>query len=226
MMVIFRLVIAALGWVLVPSAPALAVETAQQAYMSKCSVCHDTGAANAPRLTEPARWAQLASQGRGALYQVAVSGKPNTAMAAKGGFASLTDAETRAIVDYILAVTGNAGAPLTGPALPGTAAPAGSARAPGASDTLPISDAALSEAIATRLLAVLGKPGMRLDPYEGVITIRGLGIRVEVRQGATILGGVIEDASLIGQAEALVKSTPGVTTVTNRMVTAGMLDFD
>lgn len=221
-----RLLFPALGLAVGVWQPVLGAETAQQAYLSKCSVCHDSGAANAPRLTEPARWAQLASQGRGVLYQVAIAGKPNTAMAPKGGFASLTDAETRAIVDYMLAVTGNAGAPLVAPAVPPPAPATGLAAATRANTASRPSDAALSEAIAARLLAELGKPGMRLDPYEGVITIRGLGIRVEVRQGVAILGGVIEEAALIGQAEALVRATPGVTRVTNRMVTGGMLDFD
>ena len=207
------------------TAPAHA-ETAAQAYRSKCSVCHDSGSGNAPRLTDAAQWKNLAEGGRTALYLSAINGKPNTAMAPKGGFAALSDAQTRAIVDYMLAASGNANAPLV--ARPSAAPPAGTvAGAPVASPVpVAIGDEALSQRVAERLHAALGKPGSRLDPYQGVITIRGIGIKVETQQGVTILAGVVEDAAVIQQAEALAAAIPGVTRIVNRMVTGGMLDFD
>jgi hypothetical protein len=73
---------------------------------------------------------------------------------------------------------------------------------------------------------VLGKPEMRLDPYQGVIAIRGVGFKVEVRDGVTILAGVIDDASLIARAEEVAAAVPGVTRIINRMVAAAMFDFD
>jgi cytochrome c5 len=207
-------------------------ETAAQAYRSKCSTCHDSGAGLAPRLSDTAQWQALARQGRTALYQGAINGKPNTPMAPKGGFASLSDAETRAIVDYMLAASGNANAPLAavlpaaGPALLVPNAAAASPALAAAGTAISATDEALSQIVAERLLAALGKPEMRLDPYQGVITIRGIGIKVETQQGVTILAGVLHDASLIARAEALAAAVPGVTRIVNRMVSGAMLDFD
>lgn len=216
------------AWLLLPvlAAPcAAAVESAELAYRARCAVCHDSGAGQAPRLADRPRWKELAGRGRTALYGSAINGVPNTPMVAKGGFMSLTDQETRAIVDFMLAATGNADAPLAGAPRPAPAAPhpAGVAAA---GLPVPATDAGLAQAVAERLRAVLGKPEMRLDPYQGVIAIRGVGFKVEVRDGVTILAGVIDDASLIARAEEVAAAVPGVTRIINRMVAAAMFDFD
>lgn len=201
-------------------------ETAGQAYRSKCSACHDSGAGQAPRLSDAAQWKELARQGRTALYLAAINGKPNTPMAPKGGFASLTDAETRAIVDYMLAATGNADAPLLAAVPAARPIAVGPISSTAGTAPPPATDEALSQAVAERLRAALGKPDMRLDPYQGVITIRGIGIKVETQRGVTILAGVLDDASLIQRAEAVAATVPGVTRIVNRMVAGAMLDFD
>lgn len=77
--------------------------TAEETYKSACSTCHDAGVANAPKLGDKAAWAPRIKQGKDALYKAALQGKPGTAMVAKGGFANLSDADVKAVVDLMLA---------------------------------------------------------------------------------------------------------------------------
>lgn len=70
-------------------------------YNAACMACHTTGAANAPKLGDQAAWAARSKQGLEALHTAAIKGKG--AMPAKGGNASLADADVKAAVDYILA---------------------------------------------------------------------------------------------------------------------------
>jgi len=73
---------------------------AEQIYQSVCSACHVAGVAGAPKLTDTGAWEQRAQQGFDALVQSVVNGKG--AMPPKGGRPSLTEAETRAVVRYML----------------------------------------------------------------------------------------------------------------------------
>jgi cytochrome c5 len=77
--------------------------TAEETYKSACSTCHDAGVANAPKLGDKAAWAPRVQQGKDALYKSALQGKPGTAMMAKGGFANLSEAEVKAVVDMMMA---------------------------------------------------------------------------------------------------------------------------
>ena len=77
--------------------------TAEQNYKGTCFACHDTGVSGAPKLGDKAAWAPRIKQGVNALYNSALKGKPGTAMVAKGGNASLSDADVKAIVDYMVA---------------------------------------------------------------------------------------------------------------------------
>ena len=77
--------------------------SADETYKSSCGFCHDSGVANAPKPGDKAAWEPRIKQGREALYKSAVEGKPGTAMTAKGGFANLSDAEVKAVVDLMLA---------------------------------------------------------------------------------------------------------------------------
>ncbi len=77
--------------------------TAEETYKSACSTCHDAGVANAPKLGNKAAWAPRIKLGKDALYKSALQGKPGTAMVAKGGFANLSDADVKAIVDFMMA---------------------------------------------------------------------------------------------------------------------------
>ena len=76
--------------------------TAEQNYKSTCAACHDAGVAGAPKLGDKAAWAPRIKQGKDALYKVGLQGKPGTAMMAKGGAANLSDADVKAIVDYMV----------------------------------------------------------------------------------------------------------------------------
>lgn len=76
--------------------------TGEAVYKQLCVTCHGTGVANAPKLGDKAAWAPRIKQGKEALYKSAISGKPGTPMVAKGGNASLSDADVKAAVDYML----------------------------------------------------------------------------------------------------------------------------
>jgi len=70
-------------------------------YEKNCAACHATGAAGAPKLGDASAWAPRIGAGAGPLYASATKGKG--AMPAKGGNASLPDADVRAAVDFMLA---------------------------------------------------------------------------------------------------------------------------
>ncbi|HTJ54432.1 MAG TPA: c-type cytochrome [Nitrosospira sp.] len=69
-------------------------------YTSSCAACHGTGAAGAPKLGDKAAWAPRIKAGAESLYNSAIKGK--NAMPAKGGNASLSDSDVKAVVDYMV----------------------------------------------------------------------------------------------------------------------------
>ena len=69
-------------------------------YESTCTACHATGVANAPKLGDKAAWAPRIKQGTDALLQSALKGKG--AMPPKGGNASLTDADVKAAIEFMV----------------------------------------------------------------------------------------------------------------------------
>jgi len=202
-----------------------AAQTPEQTYREKCSVCHDAGTAQAPRLGDRGAWAPRVARGREALYRVAIEGKPNTVMAAKGGFMELTDDQTRAAVDYMLRAIGQADlvmAPLASQSSPRSNA----AMAAVSATASPGSDLAVSLALAEHLRAVLGKPDNRIETYEGVVTLRGVGIKVETRAGVVTLSGSVHESDYIRRAGEIAAAMPGVKQVVNRVISAGMLEWD
>ncbi|MDB5801196.1 MAG: Cytochrome c, class [Rhodocyclales bacterium] len=66
-----------------------------------CSACHTTGAAGAPKMGDKTAWGPRIAQGKEALYHSALNGK--NAMPAKGGNPALSDADVKAVVDYLVA---------------------------------------------------------------------------------------------------------------------------
>ncbi|MHB8353983.1 MAG: c-type cytochrome [Burkholderiales bacterium] len=72
-------------------------------YNSICTGCHSTGALGAPKLGDKAAWAPRIAQGIEVLYASALKGK--NSMPAKGGNPSLSDADVKATVDYIVAAS-------------------------------------------------------------------------------------------------------------------------
>ena len=69
-------------------------------YTGKCAACHATGAAGAPKVGDKAAWKARIEAGQDALYNNAINGKG--AMPAKGGHASLSDDDVKAIVDHMV----------------------------------------------------------------------------------------------------------------------------
>jgi cytochrome c5 len=76
----------------------------QQVYQASCVVCHDAGIAGAPKLGDKGQWAKRIAKGLDALYASAVNGVQGSAgvMPAKGGNPTLSDAEVKAAVDYMV----------------------------------------------------------------------------------------------------------------------------
>jgi cytochrome c5 len=72
----------------------------QQVYATVCAACHDSGVAGAPMLTDKTAWQARIDQGKQTLYTHAINGLG--AMPPKGGDASLSDAQVKAAVDYIV----------------------------------------------------------------------------------------------------------------------------
>ena len=87
-----------------PAAPAAAGKPdGKKTYDTACMACHATGAAGAPKLGDKAAWGPRVKSGSEALYASALKGKG--AMPAKGGNASLSEADVKAAVDYLLAAS-------------------------------------------------------------------------------------------------------------------------
>ena len=91
------------GMVSLVAAGSIFAASAEDTYKTSCATCHDAGVANAPKLGDKAAWAPRIKTGKEALYKSAISGKPGTAMVAKGGFANLSDADVKAVVDLMMA---------------------------------------------------------------------------------------------------------------------------
>ncbi|OWW21292.1 c(7)-type cytochrome triheme domain-containing protein [Noviherbaspirillum denitrificans] len=107
-------------------------------YDAGCVACHSTGAAGAPKLGDAAAWAPRVKTGAPSLYNSAIKGKG--AMPPKGGNASLSEADVRAAVNYMISQS-------EGPkgAAPAAAAPA-SAPAPAAAAPAPVAVVAAAPA--------------------------------------------------------------------------------
>ena len=84
-------------------AAGVSAATPEETYKSTCAACHDAGVAGAPKLGDKTAWAPRIKAGKDALYKSAISGKPGTAMMAKGGAANLSDADVKAVVDLMMA---------------------------------------------------------------------------------------------------------------------------
>ena len=119
--------------------PVVAVQlSAKQIYDKVCAACHATGTLGAPRVGDKAQWEPRFAQGLDTLVTHATNGI--RAMPAKGGDPSLTEANLKDAIVYMLEETGiKAGAAPA--AAPAPAAPAATEAAPAAeaSSTSPAS---------------------------------------------------------------------------------------
>ena len=78
---------------------ASARKSGEEVYKAVCSMCHQAGILNAPKLGDTQAWASRISQGYETLVQHAIKGIRS--MPAKGGNASLSDAEVAGAVLYM-----------------------------------------------------------------------------------------------------------------------------
>ena len=88
-----------------PAAPAGGSADAgagKSTYDKACTVCHTAGVAGAPKSGDKDAWAPRLKQGADALYQAALKGKG--AMPPKGGNTSLSDADVKAAVDFMVSL--------------------------------------------------------------------------------------------------------------------------
>ncbi len=69
-------------------------------YETTCMACHGTGVANAPKFGDKKAWAMHLMHGTEHVYENALKGKG--AMPPKGGNLTLSEAEVKAAVDYML----------------------------------------------------------------------------------------------------------------------------
>ena len=76
------------------------VADGQATYQATCQACHNTGAANAPKLGDKAAWAPRIATGIDAMLAVAISGK--NAMPPRGACASCSDDDLKAAIEYIV----------------------------------------------------------------------------------------------------------------------------
>jgi len=73
-------------------------------YDKACMACHAAGVAGAPKLGDKAAWGPRIAQGNDTLYGHAIKGFQGKkgVMPAKGGNMSLSDADVKAAVDYMV----------------------------------------------------------------------------------------------------------------------------
>jgi cytochrome c5 len=83
------------------AAPAVKSDAAPALYTSICSACHIAGVAGSPKLGDKAAWAPRLAAGVDGLTASVIKGKG--AMPPKGGAAAASDAEIKAVVEYMVA---------------------------------------------------------------------------------------------------------------------------
>ncbi len=69
-------------------------------YTQTCAACHASGVAGAPKLGDKDAWVSRMGAGNQALLASVLKGKGG--MPARGGNASLSDADAKAAVDYMI----------------------------------------------------------------------------------------------------------------------------
>jgi cytochrome c5 len=222
-----------LGAVLAGIATALAAAaalgaTGEEIYKAKCGLCHDSGAAAAPRINDPAPWVSRLAQGKEPVYQTALKGKPDTAMLPKGGFPELSDADVRAAVDYMLVHSGYRDAPAGTPRDAARAETVAAAAPAPERRVGPVDDRTIVADVAAALLKArdVSPLNAQLETYEGVTSVRGTGIKIEARDGVVTLRGMVEQAGVIARAEAIARTIGGVKAVDNKLIASSLFEHD
>jgi cytochrome c5 len=85
------------------AAPAAENELGKSVFGKTCAMCHAAGVAGAPKPGDKADWGPRIAQGKETLYKHAIEGYTGSKgmMPARGGSASLSDADVKAAVDYM-----------------------------------------------------------------------------------------------------------------------------
>jgi cytochrome c5 len=91
------------GGTLIASANAAPAD-GKAVFDATCSACHAGGIAGAPKVGDKGQWGPRIAQGDAKLYEHAIKGFQGKTgfMPAKGGNASLTDAQVKAAVDFMV----------------------------------------------------------------------------------------------------------------------------
>jgi len=77
-----------------------ASDSGKAVYQNNCAACHETGVSGAPKIGDKPAWDGLIAKGKDQLVQSVINGMG--AMPPKAGNPSLSEAEIRAAVDYIV----------------------------------------------------------------------------------------------------------------------------
>jgi len=205
-------------------APVFALaDSGKEVYDNRCSLCHAGGAGGAPKFKNREDWTPRAARGKLALYDVALHGKPNTAMMPRGGFRDLSNDEVMSAVDYMVAQAG-----LNPPLRPEPAAAPVPAPAPSVVAATPeqFDDGTATERVAGALLAPLAPAGAKIEMQDGVANVSALGIRVGTRDGVVWLRGMVKTAEIIERADAIAKAEGGGRKVENRLISASLFEWD
>jgi len=186
---------------MVLAAPAFA-QTGGEIYKERCSLCHDSGATQAPRLGMAADWKLRVGKGRPALLRAAIHGIPGTAMTAKGGHTDLADADVTAAVDFMLStleivVSSYSEPPRLKPA------PAKAASVARVDDRTLV--ARVNEAIQARRIR---------------------GVTVEAKNGLVVLRGTLDDAAAVKLAEQTARAVAGVASLDSKLISADIFEHD
>lgn len=91
-----------------PAASAAAENTLGKSVFGKtCAMCHAAGVAGAPKPGDKADWGPRIAQGQDTLYKHALEGFNGSKgmMPARGGGTALSDAEVKAAVDHMVALS-------------------------------------------------------------------------------------------------------------------------
>jgi cytochrome c5 len=205
------------------AAVAAVAATGEETYKAKCSLCHDSGATAAPRIDDPGAWAPRLAGGKEPVYRTALQGKPDTAMMPKGGAPELSDADVRAAVDYMLQRAGYRDAPVVRErATPASLAPAPAGRSAAVDD----GTITANVAEALRKASDVSPPNAQVETYAGVTTLRGVGIKIETRDGVVTLQGVVDEARAIPRAAAIARTVGGVKRVDNKLIASSIFEHD
>lgn len=194
-------------------------DTGEEVYENRCSLCHAGGAGGAPKFGNREDWTPRAARGKLALYDVALHGKPNTAMMPRGGFRDLSNDEVMSAVDYMVARAGLQPGPKpeAPAALPATPQPA--ALAPDADDrtiTAHIAEALRAELAPSSKVEILGEEA----------NVGGLGIKVTTRGGVVVLSGMVKTAEIIERAQAIAQVASGGRKIDSKLISAQLFEWD